>query len=226
MVEMTHRFLPPLRAAGKLITGGEIGEIMAVNEVLVENVDLFGPPPGWMLDRQSAGAGVGLTSGIHLLDHISWISNQKLTLMTSTFGYTQKLGNIDDTAAFSLKLENGAPVHVLLCWRKQAASLDGQLTVIGSRGTLRIWPWGAIRKEPEAKVNENSFFNEGSTIAERARVGMKGALQEFVNAIRQNRLPEPGPEESLKSQAIIEQAYRQWGGPAGPNGPPRTHFPD
>jgi phthalate 4,5-cis-dihydrodiol dehydrogenase len=225
MVEMTHRFLPPLRAAGKLIAAGEIGEIMAINEVLIENVGLFGPPPGWMLDRQSAGAGVGLTSGIHLLDHISWISNQKLSLISSSFGYTQKLGNIDDTAAFSLKLENGAPVHVLLCWRKQAASLDGQLTVIGSRGGLRIWPWGAIRKEPETKVNENSFFNEGSTIAERARVGMKGALQEFVNAIRQNRLPEPGPEESLESQAIIEQAYRQWGGPADSNGPAPIHFP-
>jgi predicted dehydrogenase len=178
-----------------------------------------------MVDRESAGAGVGLTSGIHLLDHLSWLSNQSLTLMFASFGYTQKLGNIDDTAAFSLELENGAPVHVLLCWRRQAASLDGQLAFIGSRGSLRIWPWGGIRKEPGAKVNESSFFDERSTIAERARVGMKGALQEFISAIRQNRLPEPGPEESLESQAIIEQAYRQWGRQEDPNDPGPPYFP-
>jgi phthalate 4,5-cis-dihydrodiol dehydrogenase len=225
MVEMTHRFLPPLRAAGRLIVAGEIGDIMAVNEVLIENVGLFGPPPDWMLDRESAGAGVGLTSGIHLLDHISWICNLRLTLVSASFGYTQELGNIDDTAAFSLKLENGAPVHILLCWRKQAESLDGELAVIGSRGSLRIWPWEGIRMEPEAKGNEDSFFDEGSTIAERARVGMKGALQEFVHAIRQNRLPEPGPEESLESQAIIEQAYRRWGRQGDLNDPGPLRFP-
>jgi predicted dehydrogenase len=79
--------------------------------------------------------------------------------------------------------------------------------------------------EPEAKVNEHSFFDEGSTIAERARVGMKGALQEFVHAIRQNRHPEPGPEESLESQAIIEQAYRQWGRQGDLNDPGPLRFP-
>jgi predicted dehydrogenase len=210
MVEMTHRFLPPLQEARRLIAGGEIGEIIAIDEVLLEDVGLFGSLPGWMLDRDSAGGGVGLTSGIHLLDHISWISEQRLVLKSASFGQTQKLGNVEDTAAFALETETGAPVHILLCRRSHGTQLDGHLTVVGSRGSLKVWPWGGIRFESEASTTERSFFREGSTIAERALVGMKGAIQEFVDAVHQIRLPNPIPEESLRSQSIIEQAYIQW----------------
>jgi phthalate 4,5-cis-dihydrodiol dehydrogenase len=210
MVEMTHRFLPPLVEAKKLIASGEIGEIMAVDEALVEDVGLFGSLPEWLLDRNRAGGGVGLTSGIHLIDHISWIAQQELTLQSATFRSGQELGNVEDTAAFALKAQNGAPVHILLCWRKQGAGLYGHLSIVGTRATLKIWPWGWIRVQSETGGHEKSFFPDQWTIAERALVGMRGALQEFVDAIRQNRFPDPLPEESLTSQALIEQAYRKF----------------
>jgi phthalate 4,5-cis-dihydrodiol dehydrogenase len=210
MVEMTHRFLPPLQEARRLIATGGIGEIMAVDEVLIEGVGLFGSLPAWMLTRDSAGGGVGLTSGIHLLDHISWITRQRLALSTACFGYTQELGDIEDTASFDLKMENGAPVHILLCWRKQDAGLDGHLIIVGSQGSLKVWPWEGITLESETKGIKQSFFQPGSGVAERALIGMKGAIQEFVDAIRQKRLPDPPADESLKSQAIVEQAYQQF----------------
>jgi phthalate 4,5-cis-dihydrodiol dehydrogenase len=210
MVDMTHRFLPPLLQAKRLVGRGEIGEIVAIDEVLVEDVGLFGSLPEWLMDRNLAGGGVGLTSGIHLVDHISWISQQELTLQSATFSSGQELGNVEDTAAFALKAENGAPVHILLCWRKQGAGLDGHLTIVGTRGSLKVWPWGWIRVQTETGTQETSFFPEESTIAERALVGMRGALQEFVDAIRQNRSPNPLPEASLTSQALIEQAYRKF----------------
>jgi predicted dehydrogenase len=210
MVEMTHRFLPPLQQARKLIASGEIGEVMAVDEALVEDLGLFGSLPEWLLDRKQAGGGVGLTSGIHLIDHVSWISQRGLTLQSATFASGEALGNIEDTAAFALRMENGAPVHVLLCWRKRGVGLDGHLTIVGTAGTLKVWPWGWSRVQTEMGTEEKSFFAEESTIAERALVGMRGALQEFVDAIRQNRSPDPLPEESLISQAIIEEAYQKW----------------
>jgi len=208
MVEMTHRFLPPIQEARSLIAAGEIGEITAIDEVLIEDVGVFGSLPGWMLSRDTAGGGVGLTSGIHLLDHISWISEQRLVLKSASFSKTQKLGNVEDTAAFALETETGAPVQILLCWRTQGTHLDGQLTVVGSKGSLKVQPWEGIRFESEAKTVARTFFQDGSTIAERALVGIQGAIQEFVDSIRQGRLPEPRPEESLTSQSIIEEAYR------------------
>ena len=211
MVEMTHRFLLPLLQAKRRIANGDIGEIVAVDELLVEDVGVFGSLPRWMLDRDQSGGGVGLTSGIHLLDHISWISQQRLTLRSASFSYGQRLGNVEDTAAFALKTDQGVPVHVLLCWRRQGTGLDGRLTIVGTGGTLKVWPWGWIHVQSETDVDKKSFFPEPSTIAERALIGIKGAVQEFLDAIRQDRPPDPSPEESLISQAIIEEAYRNWG---------------
>lgn len=212
MVEMTHRFLPPLQEARSLIVRGEIGEIMAINEVLVEDVGLFGSLPEWMLAHDTAGGGVGLTSGIHLVDHISWISKQELVLKSASFGNTQTLGNVEDTAAFALETKSGAPVHILLCWRRQGTHLDAELTVVGSKGSLKVYPWEGLRFESGTKKTARTFFQDGSTIAERALVGIRGAIQEFVDSIRQGRFPNPRPEESLASQLIIEQAYDQWHG--------------
>src|SRR5262249_51355058 len=137
-------------------------------------------------------------------------SKQGLILKSASFGRTQELGNVEDTAAFALETATGASVHILLCWRKQGTHLDGELTVVGSKGSLKVHPWEGIRFESEAKTRARAFFQEGSTLAERALVGIRGAIQEFVDSIRQGRFPDPRPEESLTSQLIIEQAYDQW----------------
>ena len=45
---------------------------------------------------------------------------------------------------------------------------------------------------------------------ERALTGMAGAMAEFVASIREARLPDPVPKESLVAQRIIELAYAAW----------------
>ena len=212
MVEMTHRFLPPLKEARQVIASGTIGRIVAVDEYLIEGVGLFGALPPWMLRRRTAGGGVGLTSGVHLLDHIAWICGQSLRLKAACFSDTQKLGNIEDTAAFFLELENRAPVHIVLCWRKGAGQLDCQLSIVGSKGTLKVSPWGKLNLEVGEASRSKAFFPKDSSTSERALVGMKGAIIEFIRAVEEERHPDPAPEDSLTSQALIEHAYRHWMG--------------
>jgi predicted dehydrogenase len=83
---------------------------------------------------------------------------------------------------------------------------------VGSKGNLKVWPWDGISLEGKTKGDWKSFFRPEWTVAERALIGMKGAIQEFVDAIRQRRRPDPAAEESLESQAIVEQAYQQFAG--------------
>jgi predicted dehydrogenase len=209
MVEMTHRFLRPLAEARKLIQADEVGEIMAITDRVIEGVGLLGPLPQWMLCQATAGGGVGLTSGIHLMDHVSWLSGQSLALDSACFGYSQKLGDVEDTAAFALHLANGAPVHVLLCWRSGVDSFEGSLTIYGNKGTLWIEPWRGWKLESSGGATREEIYFEGHlSIAERALLGMTGALSEFGEAIREGRPPNPAPEESMQSQRIIERAYQ------------------
>ena len=92
MVEMTHRFMPPVVEARELIADGLIGNVLAVDDLLLENVGLFGSLPSWMFQQAQAGGGVGLTSGVHLLDHVSWLTGQRLSLESACFGYSQGMG--------------------------------------------------------------------------------------------------------------------------------------
>lgn len=207
MVEMTHRFMPPLVEARQIVQAGRLGKILAVTETLFENVGLFGSLPTWMFSKEKAGGGVGLTSGIHLFDHVAWIMGRSLSLKGAQFGYSQALGNIEDTAAFFLSSDDGTPVHLTLGWRSEGKNLEGSLCCHGTQGTLQVDCWGGWKLETGNGCQQRSCFDEGTSIAERALVGMTSALKEFVAAIRESRGPNPSPDESLVSQRIIEQAY-------------------
>jgi predicted dehydrogenase len=207
MVEMTHRFMPPVVDARQLVQSGRLGKVLAVTETLFENVGLFGSLPSWMFSKEKAGGGVGLTSGIHLLDHVAWITGRPLSLQGAWFGCSQTLGDIEDTASFFLTSDNGIPLHLTLGWRSEGKSLEGSLCCHGTMGTLQVDCWGGWKIETGNGCQQRSCFDEGTSIAERALVGMTSALKEFVGAIRESRCPNPAPDESLVSQRLIEQAY-------------------
>jgi predicted dehydrogenase len=161
-----------------------------------------------MFSKQMAGGGTGLTSGIHLLDHVAWITGQRLSLQAARFGHSQAFGDVEDTAAFFLSSEHGVPVHITLGWRSAGKSLEGSLLCHGARATLQVDCWGGWKLEFGNECQEHSCFAERTSIAERALVGMTAALKEFVAAIHEGRSPDPSPEESLVSQRLIEQAYQ------------------
>jgi len=207
MVEMTHRFMPPVVEAREIVQAGRLGKILAVTETLFENIGLFGSLPTWMFSKVKAGGGVGLTSGIHLLDHVAWITGRPLSLQGARFGYSQALGDIEDTAAFFLTSDHGIPVHVTLGWRSEGKSLEGSLCCHGTQGTLQVDCWGGWKIETGNGCQQRSCFDDGTSIAERALVGITSAIKEFVAAIRESRRPNPSADESLVSQRIIEQAY-------------------
>ena len=207
MVEMTHRFMPPVVEARQFVQRGRLGKILAVTETLFENVGMFGSLPPWMFSQEQAGGGVGLTSGIHLLDHVAWITGHSLSLQAARFGHSQALGDVEDTAAFFLTLPDEVPVHITLGWRSQGRSLEGTLCYHGTRGTLQVNCWDGWKLEIGDERQQRFCFEEGTSIAERALVGMTSAVREFVTAIQETRDPDPSPGESLVSQRLIEQAY-------------------
>lgn len=211
MVDMTHRFMPPVIEARELVLRGDVGDILAISENLVEGVGLFGSLPAWMFSRAEAGGGVALTSGIHLIDHVSWIAGQALSFDCARVCGSSDPGGVEATAAFSLRLSGGAPVHLILAWRDGANWLEGEVSIFGTRGTLTMQPWKGWKLLSNTGVREKMTFDDRLPMAERAYEGIKGALREFTAAVREGRDPIPLPEETLASQRIIEQAYRHEG---------------
>ena len=207
MVEMTHRFYPPMRAARALVEEGRLGAVYAVEDRIVHCMHQHRLPE-WMLQRQSSGGGVAMTNGVHMLDRIAWVCGQELTYRRGVASWAEGQGDAEDTAAMVLSLEDGTPVSLLASWPRAKGPVDHELTIYGTTGTLRVWAWQGWRFEPgEGDAEDHVCFSEDVDHFAKVRIGMAGVLREFSTAIREGRTASPSPAEVLKSQAIVEAFY-------------------
>ena len=211
MVEMTHRFYPPVVQARALARSGRLGQVVAVAERIVQPIR-EGELPAWMLDRAQAGGGVATTNGVHMLDRIAWVCGQPLRLHHGILGHTQHLGDVEDTASLLLSLADQTPVSLLASWPRGNGATDDELTLYGTGGILRIWAWRGWAFEPGAGPPEvHVCYPEEADHAARARVGMTGALTEFVSAIAEGRRAGPAFREILEVQRLLDRLYRSAG---------------
>jgi predicted dehydrogenase len=207
MVEMTHRFYPPVLAAREMVLSGRLGRIYAVEDRIIDPVVPERMAP-WMFRRRLAGGGVALTDGIHMIDRVAWVCGQALRFHSGIAGWTHHLGDVEDSAAMQLSLVDGTPVAILTSFPRSIAPLDDELTIYGSRGTLRVWAWRGWRFEPAGgPAEERTSYPADADHFARVRVGMAGALAEFAAAISERRPPSPTPEDALAAQRILEAFY-------------------
>jgi predicted dehydrogenase len=207
MVEMTHRFYPALRKARAFVQSRQLGEIYAVEDRIVETAN--SQIKSWFKNKATAGGGVALTNGIHMVDRIAAITGQQLKFVSGRAGYSAQMGDVEDTAAMLFTLENGAPVQVFAAWPKGHRSSDDELTIYGTKGTLRVWAWRGWRFEPingEA-FREHFVYSDEDDLDARVQSGVASALREFAAALTENREPNPPAMAALKAQMLIEEFY-------------------
>jgi len=234
MVEMTHRFYPPMRAARALVESGRLGALYAVEDRIVQYV-WPGLLPDWMFRRCEAGGGVALTNGVHMLDRMAWLCGQPLTFVAGRAGWSHGLGDIEDTAAMLLTLADGTPASLLASWalvpdgergRPQApaaapggkgapvlrGAMDDELTLYGAGGTLRVWSWRGWAFEPaDGPRQEHAGYPAGMERAARVRLAMAAALGEFAAAVHEGRAASPDAGDILEVQRLLDQFYRDAG---------------
>jgi UDP-N-acetylglucosamine 3-dehydrogenase len=216
MVELTHRFYPAARAAQELVRGGLLGEIFAVEDRVIEPAGAQIQP--WLKTKALAGGGAGLTNGVHMVDRVAAITGQALAFESGRAGYSGGLGDVEDTAALLLTLENGAPVQMLSSWPTgtwhascgHGTGVDDELSIYGTLGTLRMWAWRGWRFEPLTgePAREHICHPDDEPMTDRIQSGVAAALEEFVAAVSEGREPVPSAADALAAQELIEQFYR------------------
>jgi len=212
MVELTHRFYPPIQQAMQWVQSGKMGTIFAVEDRIIEPAG--GQIQSWLTQKALAGGGVALTNGIHMLDRIAAVLGRPLHLVAGRAHDGGGLGNIEDSAAMLLTTEDGVSVQFLAAWPRGNGGCDDELTVYGSRGTLRVWAWRGWRFEPldtQESPRQHDCYSSADDGEARVRVGVRGALQEFVSAIIEQRPPRPSAADALAAQEIVEQCYQSTG---------------
>lgn len=141
-IDFSYRFLKTVSIVEKLIRGGDIGRIFAVDAVFH---NAYGPDKPWFYDPELSGGGCVIDLGIHLVDLVLWlfnfpsVSNVHSRLYANGKRIRGRDEGVEDYAVATIELENGPLVNLACSWKLQAGTdaVIG-LTFYGTEGALSI----------------------------------------------------------------------------------------
>jgi len=207
MVNMTHRFYPPLRKARKLLATGAIGKVISVRDYCMEIIDPSDFPP-WFFDPVIAGGGVAITDSIHLIDRVAWLLGESLRFIGGVSRSMIPETSVEDCAEILCDTKAGVPVTIGSFFFNGPRAWDDGLTLFGTEGVMKVGAWSHVEWGPYGQPSQQSVeFAPDMPPVERVRVGHRASISEFVDALRENRKPEADAKSVLNAQEIVERFY-------------------
>lgn len=195
-----RHFYPVIHRIKDIIGGGEIGHI------IVAQINAFewfnrkpGEPRAWLLQKKQSGGGPMMDFGCHrievLLDILGPV-RQVNSMRLNGFFYER---DVEDSAGVHLNFENGC-LGVLTVTHASLTSQD-TLNLFGSEGSIHV-----------------SSLNEG-TLTVKTKIGDRveehpphanihqPLIEDFTNAVLENRSPVVGGEIGRNVNVILDQIY-------------------
>jgi predicted dehydrogenase len=145
VVNFNYRRVPAVRLARKLISGGQLGDILYFRATYWQDWPLDpGFPFVWRFDKSAAGAGSMADKGSHIVDLARYLAGEIDEVASITTIYVKQRFDgplprpvtTDDAAAFITRFRNGA-LGLFGTSRMSAGHKNGlSFEVNGSRGSL------------------------------------------------------------------------------------------
>lgn len=121
-VDFSYRLTAAMQAIAPLVTGGELGEVFAVDLVFH---NAYGPDKAWFYDRAQSGGGCVIDLGVHLVDLALWTLGFPAVerVAARLFGGGRPIdpaADVEDFATAELATATGATVRLACSWRLAA----------------------------------------------------------------------------------------------------------
>ncbi len=190
------RFYDEVREAKRLIEQGGLGRILTFRLMFADDDPARG---SWASIARLSGGGVIMDNGPHAVDLIHYLLGEISSVAAQV--HPSGEGEVEDTATLTCGLANGIVGSIDLSWRVGTPS-EVYLEIYGEDGTARLdlkgvsykfksWPdW---RRVPNASGPQEGFGRQ---------------INHFVDAIASGGPVLFGAAEGVRSQEVIEAAYR------------------
>lgn len=207
MVDFNRRFWPTYRLLAAMVRTGQVGEVEHAELRLEVDVRHWSGVTAHRLDAAEGGALHDL--GSHLLD-LAWMLFEREPVSIHAEA------GAGGAVHAALEMPDGVVVDCALGYGERTRE---QVTIHGSRGTLRL-------REPNAHLHltlagsrahpRREQLADAAALAYRGlfrsrsllRASIRGALGEFIAALREGRAPTPGMEDALRNAAWLEAVQR------------------
>lgn len=198
-----RHFHPAFREIRRLVDGGRIGEVHAVNCYLGQ--DWIAPHQGtWRTNPDLSGGGQLYDTGSHLLDAMLWTTESEPETVSAEIEYAEPEVDVNSALAITLRGTE----------RTVTASVGVNGDGVSMSPTEGYVFWGTQGRLTYADDRLTVTENDGVTYAAEILAGTdfetvtREKLEDFVAAVRGEREPTVPGEVGLQVTALTEAAYR------------------
>ena len=205
-VGMTHRFYPEVKEAKQIVESGGIGDIVMIRDCILEHFG-FLDSPRWYLERERAGGGTVLSSGIHMVDRVLWFLGEPPASVAGTISNRFFGAEVEDGAQMALRFRSGRSAQITFGLLAESHPLVCDLEIIGTRGSIVVHTWQGYEYRSREGIERREIYTNEPHV-DKVLVGICGEVQEICTAICGRREPRPSAEESTQALRVIEAFYR------------------
>ena len=197
MVAENARFLPVVRHSKQLIDEGLLGDLR------LAQFQQEGPfkPGGWRATADMMGGGLLIDGGIHLVDMMVHLAGRPTEVSAVRLPHAMEGMEGEDGVALTARLPAGALGFLNYSWAATKRIPRGSVSLSGSRGKLTFNPGGQSIVLETITSRQRWLFPDD-------RLGIGAMVEEFHDAVAEERTPMPSADEGLYDLEIVLEAYR------------------
>lgn len=204
MIPFNPRFQLPVMKLKAMLDAGELGELQHLHATKFGRIPRGIPnlDTSWFFDPAQAGFGGFGDIGIHAIDGLRWLAGSEVRRVYARIG--REIHDdieVDDFGTAIFEFENGVTASLQAGWANPAGNpswLSVAFEAFGSGGTVVIdRPYHDFEVTDATKLERVPWW----------RVDVQMLVDEFVQAIEQDRAPAITGEDGRAALEVLHAAY-------------------
>ncbi len=206
-----NRFNATMRLLKQAVSNGRFGRIyMAAANVFWQREQAYYDQASWRGTWEFDG-GALMNQASHYLDLLHWLLGPVASVQAMMSTLARNI-EVEDSGVLNIKWRNGALGSVNVTVLTYPDNLEGSITILGEKGTVRIGGvavnevqhWKFADKQPEDKGIYQASYATESVYG----FGHVDYYRNMLEVLRGEAEPEIDGREGLKSLELLTAAYR------------------
>ncbi|MEN6328407.1 MAG: Gfo/Idh/MocA family oxidoreductase [Syntrophomonas sp.] len=210
-VVLQNRLNPAIQLVRRAYEEGRFGKIYMIisNVFWTRPQDYYDMAPWrgtWELD-----GGAFMNQACHYVDMVQWFGGPMEEVKSITATLARNI-EAEDTGSAIIKFQNGAIGSINVTMLTYPKNLEGSITILGEKGTVRIGGTSMNRIEQWEFADQQEYdtnIDQASTNPTSVYgFGHLGYYQNVINCLQSNAAPSSDGREGRKSLWLLEQIYQ------------------
>ncbi|WP_276256431.1 Gfo/Idh/MocA family protein [Halomontanus rarus] len=194
-------FSVPAKRAKDAYEAGKIGDLrvaVGTNRAWLRDRHLT----GWSASPEHSGGGAAMDHTVHIVNLVRWITGEEVVEVDASFSTMHDDLEVEDINVLSMELSNGSIFTLDGSWDRPDDWDywgDATLNLIGTDGELSVDVFEqTLKRTREGEGIDGIYWGS---------IPDDGLLEDFVDAVENDRPPLVSAEDGLRETAVVLAAY-------------------